>query len=108
MFDPGIAASNIEGGVIWGLNSAMKSAVTFKNGACVERNFDGYDVVHLWEAPAQVDTILVDGDPTGRIGGLGEGGPVPTPPAIANAIFAATGERIRTLPLSHAGYGFAA
>ena len=107
VFDPGIAASNLEGGVIWGLTSAFKSEITFADGGCVERNFDGYDVAHLWESPRAVDTLLVDGDPRGKIGGLGEGGPVPLPPAVANAIFAATGDRIRTLPLSRGGYSMA-
>lgn len=104
VFDPGIAASNLEGGVVWGLTSAFKSEVTFADGRCMQRNFDGYQMVHLWETPRVIETLLVEGDPHGKIGGIGEGGPVAIPPAVANAIFAATGERVRTLPLSRAGY----
>lgn len=107
VFDPGIAASNVEGGVVWGVTSAMKSEVTFTDGLSNQTNFDGYDVTHLWESPRSVETILVDGDPNGTAGGLGEGGPVPLPPALANAVFAATGERVRQLPLARAGFTLA-
>ena len=106
VFDPGIAAANLEGGAIWGLTSAMKSEITFRNGAAVQENFGDYDVVHLWEAPAVNEVHFVESDAP-KIGGLGEVGPTGIPPAFANAIFAVTGERLRTLPLSRHGYSFA-
>jgi len=106
VFDPGIATSNLEGGVVWGLTCAMKSEITFAGGAVEQTNFDGYDVVHMWETAPVVETHLLasGGD---KIGGMGEVGPTGIPAAVANAIFAATGERLRTLPLSRHGYSFA-
>jgi len=106
VFDPGIAASNLQGGAVWGLTSAMKSEITFRNGTAVQENFGDYDVVHLWEAPAVNEVHFVESD-VPKIGGLGEVGPTGIPPAFANAIFAVTGERLRTLPLSRHGYSFA-
>jgi isoquinoline 1-oxidoreductase beta subunit len=106
VYDPGIASSNLEGGAVWGLTSAMKSEMTFYKGAAVETNFDGYDVVHLWETARQVEVHLIAGGGE-KIGGLGEVGPVGIPPALGNAIFAATGERLRSMPFSRYGYSFA-
>jgi isoquinoline 1-oxidoreductase beta subunit len=106
VFDPGIAASNLQGGAVWGLTSAMKSEITFAKGGVTQENFGDYDVVHLWEAPAANEVFLLEGGGE-KIGGLGEVGPTGIPPAFANAIFAATGERLRTLPLSRHGYSFA-
>jgi isoquinoline 1-oxidoreductase beta subunit len=106
VYDPGISISNLEGGVVWGLTSAMKSEMTFRNGAAVETNFDGYDMVHLWETAREVETHLIAGGGE-KVGGLGEVGPVGIPPALANAIFAATGERLRSMPFSRHGYVFA-
>jgi isoquinoline 1-oxidoreductase beta subunit len=103
VYDPGITASNLEGGVIWGLCSALKSEITFEKGQTVQRNFDTYDVVHLWEAPRVLETHLIEGGGA-VVGGIGEVGPVAIPPALANALFAATGERARMLPLSRSGY----
>jgi len=111
VFDPGIAASNLQGGAIWGLTSAMKSEITFARGGAVQENFGDYEVVHLWEAPAVNEVHLLEGgrDNLGeqKIGGLGEVGPTGIPPALVNAVFAVTGERLRSLPLSRHGYSFA-
>ena len=106
VFDPGIAASNLQGGALWGLTSAMKSEITFAKGGATQENFGDYDMVHMWEAPAANEVHLLEGGGD-KIGGLGEVGPTGIPPAVANAIFAATGERLRTLPLSRHGYSFA-
>jgi isoquinoline 1-oxidoreductase beta subunit len=106
VFDPGIAASNLESGVVFGLTSAMKSEITFANGRVEQTNFDGYDMVHLWETAPLVETFLVESGAE-KIGGIGEVGPVGIPPAFANAVFAATGERLRSLPLARHGYSFA-
>ncbi|HMA71862.1 MAG TPA: molybdopterin cofactor-binding domain-containing protein [Xanthobacteraceae bacterium] len=104
-------SENLQGGAIWGLTSAMKSEITFAKGGTVQENFGDYDVVHLWEAPAINEVHLLEGnrDSPGeqKIGGLGEVGPTGIPPAFANALFAATGERLRTLPLLRHGYSFA-
>lgn len=106
IFDPGIATSNLEGGVVWGLTSAMKSEITFSDGAVEQSNFGDYDMVHMWETAKVVETYLLQGGGE-KLGGMGEVGPTGIPPAFANAIFAANGERIRTLPLSRHGYSFA-
>jgi isoquinoline 1-oxidoreductase beta subunit len=100
--DPGIATSNIEGGVIWGL-SGLRTEVTFANGEIQQTNFDQFDPLHLWETPI-IETRFLDSGakPTG----VGELGPVPTHAAVCNAIFAATGDRIRSLPISRSGYRF--
>jgi isoquinoline 1-oxidoreductase beta subunit len=97
--DPGIAESNIQGGVIWGL-SALRTEAEFRDGEIVSTNFDGFDPVHLWEAP-QMDVLFLEGG--GKVGGAGELGPVPTLAAFGNAVFAATGLRIRQLPISRHG-----
>lgn len=106
VFDPGIATSNLEGGVVWGLTCAMKSEITFAGGAAEQTNFDGYDMVHLWETAPIVETYLLESGGE-KTGGMGEVGPTGIPAAIANAIFAANGARLRTLPLSRHGYSFA-
>jgi isoquinoline 1-oxidoreductase beta subunit len=100
--DPGISASNIEGGVIWGL-SGLRTEVTFADGEIQQTNFDQFDPLHLWETPV-IETRFVESGakPTG----VGELGPVPTHAAACNAIFAATGDRIRSLPISRSGYRF--
>jgi isoquinoline 1-oxidoreductase beta subunit len=97
--DPGIASSNIAGGIIWGL-SAMKTAMHFTNGRAAHSNFDGFEPLHLWEAPPCEVHFIDSGAP---LGGTGELGPVPVPAAVGNALFAATGRRIRVLPLSQSG-----
>jgi isoquinoline 1-oxidoreductase beta subunit len=103
LLDPGIAASNIEGGAVWGL-SAMRTEVTFARGAAVETNFDQFEPLRLHEMPAiAVHFVASEAAP----GGTGELGPVPVPAAVGNAIFAATGRRIRALPLARAGLSLA-
>jgi isoquinoline 1-oxidoreductase beta subunit len=103
VIDPGIAASNIEGGVVWGL-SAMQTEITFEHGEAMQSNFDSFEPMHLWQTP-QVDVHFVASDD--KPGGTGELGGVPVPAAVCNAIYAATGQRIRALPVSRAGLSFA-
>jgi isoquinoline 1-oxidoreductase beta subunit len=97
--DPGIAASNAEGGVVWGL-SALRTEAAFVDGQLQSTNFDGFDPLHLWETPV-IETRFIDSGAT--VGGTGELGPVPTLAAFGNAVFAATGQRIRSLPISRHG-----
>ncbi len=103
VLDAAIATRNVEGGVIWGL-SALRTDVPFAAGGPAVSNFDGFDPLHLSESPA-IETHFIDGG--GKPGGIGEVGPVPTLAAVCNAIFAATGTRIRELPLSKAGFTIA-
>jgi isoquinoline 1-oxidoreductase beta subunit len=100
--DPGIATSNVEGGVIFGL-SYCKSEITFAGGAVVQGNYDGYELPYLAESPELVTEILPGG---GKLGGIGETSPVTVPPALVNAIAAASGRRLRELPLSRHGLRF--
>jgi isoquinoline 1-oxidoreductase subunit beta len=103
VLDPGIAASNIEGGAVWGL-SAMQTEITFERGRPVQSNFDAFEPLHLWQTPSiEVHFVPSEDKP----GGTGELGPVPVPAAVCNAIYAATGQRIRALPISRAGLSFA-
>jgi isoquinoline 1-oxidoreductase beta subunit len=103
VIDPGIAASNIEGGVVWGL-SAMQTEITFERGEAMQSNFDTFEPMHLWQTPqVEVHFVASEDNP----GGTGELGGVPVPAAVCNAIFAATGQRIRVLPITRAGLSFA-
>jgi len=103
ILDPGIATSNIIGGVVWGL-SGMRTAITFDRGRVAQANFDAFEPLHLWETPP-VEVHFIDSGE--KLGGTGELGPVPVHAAVCNAIFAATGKRVRSLPLSDSGFSFA-
>lgn len=100
VLDPDITQANIEGGVYWGLTQALTSQITFENGRAVQGNYDGFEILALPEtSPTELHWIDSGANP----GGLGEVGPVPTTPALVNAIARASGRRIRTLPLSKHG-----
>jgi isoquinoline 1-oxidoreductase beta subunit len=99
--DPDISKSSIEGGTVWGLGAAFKSAISFQDGRTVERNFDGYRITRIDETPP-IEVHVIDSGAR-PLGGTGEVGPVTLVPALTNAIFAATGKRIRSLPLSRHG-----
>src|SRR5262245_35643725 len=99
--DPEICKNSIEGGTVWGLGVAFKSNVTFRNGRTVESNFDGYQIAHMFETPP-IEVHIVNSSTKG-MGGTGEVGPVTLVPAVANALFAATGKRYRSLPLGRHG-----
>ena len=97
MVNPLTIAEQAEGSVIFGLSAALFGKLTIRNGAVVEGNFDTYRMVRLAEAP-KIDVHLVPSG--GKIwGGAGEPATPPIAAAVANAIFAATGKRIRTLPI---------
>ncbi len=90
-----------QGGALFGLSAALGEAVTFANGATVPHNYDGYPVLRIGDAPPVEVTLFESPDAT--VGGAGEP-PVPgVGPALANAMFAATGRRIRALPFTQAG-----
>ena len=95
--NPDRVKAQMEGAVIFGLSMAMHSEMTFTNGAADQANFDGYQVLRIDEAP-DVDVHIVASE--APPGGVGEPGVPPVAPAFANAIFAATGKRIRRLPLA--------
>jgi isoquinoline 1-oxidoreductase subunit beta len=106
--DPGIvvnpaqARAQFEGGGLMALGAALAEEVTFTDSKADQDNFNGYHLLRLQQAP-QVEVLLFE-TPQAKVGGIGEP-PVPgIAAALANAIFAATGERIRKLPLSAAGF----
>ncbi|MEX2049295.1 MAG: molybdopterin cofactor-binding domain-containing protein [Gemmatimonadota bacterium] len=94
--NPQQAIAQIQGGVVFGLSAALYHEITVQGGAVVQRNFPDYDMVRLANAP-RVNVTFVDSG--GSLGGLGEPGVPPVAPAVANAVFALTGQRLRTLPL---------
>ncbi|MEH6587438.1 MAG: molybdopterin cofactor-binding domain-containing protein [Halioglobus sp.] len=93
--NPDIVRQQMEGGVLFGLTAALKSEITFKDGAVQQSNFHDYPMLRMNEAPdVEVAIIDSDGPPTG----VGEPATPPAPAALGNAIFAATGKRLRNLP----------
>ena len=97
MVNPLTIAEQAEGSVIFGLSAALFGKITIRNGVPVQGNFDTYRMVRLAEAP-KMDVHLVPSG--GKVwGGAGEAGTPPIAGAVVNAIFAATGKRIRTLPI---------
>jgi isoquinoline 1-oxidoreductase beta subunit len=97
MVNPLTIAEQAEGSVIFGLSAALYGKIAIKDGAAVQGNFDTYRVVRLAEAP-KIDVHLMPSG--GKVwGGAGEAATPPIAGAVANAIFAATGKRIRTLPI---------
>ncbi len=88
----------VQGAVIYALTAALSGEITIKGGAVEQGNFDDYEMLRLSDAP-RVETVMV---PSGDFwGGIGEPPVPPLAPALCNAVFAATGKRIRSLPLSN-------
>jgi isoquinoline 1-oxidoreductase beta subunit len=90
------ATAQIQGAALWGASQILSERLTYKNGAIEQTNFDTYNVMRIDEMP-KVETVIV---PTGDFwGGVGEPTISVAAPAVLNAIFAATGKRIRNMPL---------
>ncbi|GLY93884.1 molybdopterin cofactor-binding domain-containing protein [Actinoplanes sp. NBRC 103695] len=94
--NPAITRSQVEGAVVMGLSWALGERVTLRRGQVVESDLDRYTILRA-DASPRVRTVLVDGDHWG--GGVNEAGAGPAAAALANAVHALTGTRIRTLPL---------
>jgi isoquinoline 1-oxidoreductase beta subunit len=99
VINPQGALQQIEGGIVDGLSAALHGRITVRNGIVRERNFDDYRLCRIDEIP-EIDVHIVESTDAPR--GLGEGPLPPVAPAITNAIFAATGRRIRELPIRQA------
>lgn len=95
---PDAVKAQIQGGLIFGLTMAMYNEITLKNGQIQQSNFNNYRMLRISDAP-EVHVHLVS-DPDAQIGGIGEVGTVSAAPALANAIFAATGHRLRRIPFA--------
>jgi isoquinoline 1-oxidoreductase beta subunit len=86
----------MEGSVVFGLSAALKGEITLEHGRVVQANFGDYPILTIGEMPeVEVHIMPRRDDP----GGVGEPGVPPIAPAVANALFAATGRRIRALPI---------
>jgi isoquinoline 1-oxidoreductase beta subunit len=94
--NPDSVAAQMESGAVFGLSAALYGEITLKNGKVEQSNFDSYPILRIGEMP-RVETVIVDSKD--KSGGTGEPGVPPVAPALANAIFAATGIRVRSLPL---------
>ena len=94
--NPAIVQAQMESGIVYGLTAALYGEINIEGGRVVQSNFHDYRMLRMDEAP-EVEVLLVpNGDAPG---GVGEPGTPPIVPAVTNAIFALTGERIRTLPI---------
>ena len=93
--------SQLEGAAIMGLSLAKYGEVSFKNGRVQQRNFDDHPVVRIDEAPLVTNVHIVPADADTPPSGVGEPGVPPFAPALANAIFAATGKRLRAVPIGN-------
>ncbi len=91
--------SQMEGAAIMGLSLAKHGEITFKDGRVQQSNFDDFPVARIDESPAVTNVHIVPADPDVPPSGVGEPGVPPFAPALMNAIFAATGKRIRNMPL---------
>jgi isoquinoline 1-oxidoreductase beta subunit len=91
--------SQIEGAAIMGLSLAKYGEITFKNGRVVQKNFDDFKVARIDEGPVVTNVHIMQNGPDVPPSGAGEPGLPPFAPALCNAIFAATGKRIRSLPI---------
>ncbi|WP_199099141.1 xanthine dehydrogenase family protein molybdopterin-binding subunit [Dyella sp. ASV21] len=94
--NPNTVEAQVQGGLVFGWSAALYSGITLKNGAVEQRNFNDYRVLRLNQTPP-IEVHLVPSQESP--GGIGETGTVMAMPALTNAIFAATGVRLRTLPI---------
>jgi isoquinoline 1-oxidoreductase beta subunit len=100
MVNPNIVDQQVEGSILFGLTAALWGEITLARGQVQQRNFDSYRMLRLPEAP-RIDVHLLDSSEAP--GGIGEPGTAVVGPALANAIFAATGKRLRALPVARQG-----
>jgi isoquinoline 1-oxidoreductase beta subunit len=99
LVNPDIIAAQMESAIVFGLSAALYDAITLKNGRVEQGNFDDYPLLAIDETP-QVEVHIIPS--TEAPGGIGEPGVPPVAPAVANAVFAVTGARVRTLPMTRA------
>lgn len=96
VINPDTVKAQMEGGIVFGLTAALKTEITLRNGRVQQTNFHDYQMLRIFESPKiEVYIVPSSANPTG----VGEPGVPPVAPALANAIFAVTGKRIRRLPI---------
>jgi isoquinoline 1-oxidoreductase beta subunit len=95
--NPGGVRAQMESAINFGLAATLKSAITYDRGRVQQSNFHDYEVLRMSDAPPDVEVHIVPN--SGPPGGCGEPGVPPIAPAVANAIYAATGKRVRRLPI---------
>ena len=96
VINPDIVSAQMEGGIVFGLTAALKGKVTLQKGRVKQSNFHDYPLLTMREMP-RIEVHIVPS--TLEPGGVGEPGTPPIAPAVVNAVFAATGKRVRTLPI---------
>ena len=94
--NPDVVQAQIEGGIVFGLTAALKGEITLEDGRVQQSNFHDYPMMRMNEIPEVEVQVLASSEPPT---GVGEPGLPPIAPAVANAVFAATGQRLRELPL---------
>jgi isoquinoline 1-oxidoreductase beta subunit len=94
--NPNIVAQQVESGVVFGLSAALAGEITFQDGRPQQSNFGDYPVLRMAQAP-DVETIIMPSAAPPE--GMGEPAVPPVAPAVANAVFKLTGQRLRSLPL---------
>jgi isoquinoline 1-oxidoreductase beta subunit len=97
--NPDRVRAQLEGASVMGLSLATLGEISFKQGRAQQGNFDSYEVTRIDAAPRAIQVHVLPGDFAKPLGGVGEPGLPPIAPALTNAIFAATGKRIRSLPI---------
>jgi isoquinoline 1-oxidoreductase beta subunit len=97
--------AQLQGAAMYGLSALLYGEITLKDGKVEQQNFHQYRVLRINEAPVVDVHIIAKGD---KMGGIGEPGVPPLFPSVLNAIYAVTGQRIRTLPLSRTSFAPAA
>jgi isoquinoline 1-oxidoreductase subunit beta len=97
--NPDRVRAQMEGACVMGVSAAMLGEISFKDGRAQQDNFHTYEVTRMSASPREIRVHIVPGDYSKPLGGVGEPGVPPVPPALCNAIFAATGKRIRQLPI---------
>ena len=97
--NPDRVRAQIEGACVMGAGIATLGEISFKAGRVEQDNFNSYQVTRMSGAPRTIRVHIIPGDYSKPLGGVGEPGVPPIPPALCNAIFAATGKRIRSLPI---------
>jgi isoquinoline 1-oxidoreductase subunit beta len=97
--NPERVTAQMQGACVMGVGVAMLEEISFKGGRAQQDNFSAYEVTRMPAAPREIRVHIVPGDYSKPLGGVGEPGVPPVPPALCNAIFAATGKRIRQLPI---------